>query len=97
MNLLAIFTELSTMGVHIVSPESGRIRLTCSSGNVPAVAVELARPFKSELVAVIERSADLPVCPECGGDQMAIPTFDGYENFECVACDRCSGCRRAGT
>jgi tRNA(Ile2) C34 agmatinyltransferase TiaS len=47
------------------------------------------------LMAILFRSKTLPVCPKCGGSQLAVPTFDGYENFECYKCGECSGCRKA--
>lgn len=64
---------------------------------VTAELAAIIREHKALLISVLERSDDLPDCSECGGDQLAVPTFDGYENFECVSCGRCSGCRRVCT
>lgn len=93
MTPAAVHLSLSAMGVSVVSSAPGRIRLVCELGSVPAAAVELARERKAELVAILDRSTDLPPCSQCGGVQYAIPTFDGYENFECIPCDKCSGCQ----
>jgi len=35
-------------------------------------------------------------CPACRGPLVAVRTFDGFENIECMACELCHGCRRAG-
>ena len=67
--------------------------VTPSSSVTPALA-EFIRQNKSELVAMLERGRDLPLCGTCGGSQIAVRTFDGYENFECPACNLCSGCRK---
>lgn len=77
----------------ISSPELGKIRLVVSSVNTPAEAVEIAKANKPQLVAMFERSRHLPICKICKGLQLAVPTFDGYENFECLNCGICSGCR----
>ncbi len=35
-------------------------------------------------------------CPVCRGPLVAVRTFDGFENIECLPSDQCFGCRRAG-
>ena len=59
-----------------------------------AQQVEQIRDNKAELVAMLERSQDLR-CPHCSAQQIAVRTFDGFENLECFECGRCSGCRRS--
>ncbi len=41
---------LSKMGVSVVCPSPGRIRLTVPLGDVPSEAVALAREYKTELI-----------------------------------------------
>lgn len=45
----------------------------------------------------LEHSFSLGRCSDCNGPLVETPTFDGYLNLECLACDRCYGCRRADT
>lgn len=58
---------------------------------------DIIRLHKSELMKCLSRSVDLGPCPNCDGDLIAIPTFDGFENLECLPCDQCAGCRRITT
>ena len=65
-------------------------------GPISAITPELAeliRENKAVLINMLERSRDLPACKCCGNQQRAVQTFDGYENFECLGCNMCSGCR----
>jgi len=55
--------------------------------------IEQIRAHKSTLIGVLSRSVGL-VCPKCSSAQVAVPTFDGFENLECFQCGKCSGCRR---
>lgn len=93
MNTLKVLSEIIQKGLSLRVLD-GAILARPAELVTPEVG-DAIRENKPALVAVLERSADLPKCSACGGDQVAVPTFDGYENFECVACDRCSGCRRA--
>lgn len=95
MSVAALLLDLQSLGVRVVSPETGRIKLVSDGAAVPAVAYDHAKPFKSALVEAFDRSADLGRCPDCDGPLIAALTFDGFENIECMACDRCHGCRRA--
>lgn len=60
---------------------------------LPASIVEAIRARKPELISVLSRSVGLK-CPHCSAAQIAVPTFDGFENLECFHCGQCSGCRR---
>ena len=93
MTLAAIIAKLTSLGVRVVSPAPGRIKLVGAGDQIPTEAIETAKPYKAELLTMLDRSADLPRCSSCDGSLLAVPTFDGFENFECMACDRCSGCR----
>jgi len=64
-----------------------------NGSRLPADIVQQIRTHKTQLVKVLSRSVGL-TCPGCGGGQVAVPTFDGYENLECFHCGKCSGCRR---
>jgi hypothetical protein len=94
MTIAATVYRLAALGVQVVAPEPGRIKLATDAAEIPAEAIEIAKPMKADLLHMLERSADLPPCGVCGGPMLAVPTFDGFENFECMRCDRCSGCRR---
>ena len=96
MNVIeTIFRKLFTAGIVVdVVGASLRVRPTAL---VTSELADLIREHKPALVAVLDRSADLPACLLCGGVQYAVPTFDGFENFECFACDKCSGCRKGVT
>ena len=54
------------------------------------------RDHKAELVVMLERGQGLPPCERCHVAQMAVRTFDGFENHECQRCGACSGCRPVG-
>ena len=81
--------------------KAARLTLSLRQGNIsvrPSSAItselaELIRKNKAVLVKMLERSMDLPACRCCSGQQVAVQTFDGYENFECIRCGICSGCR----
>ena len=47
---------LAKMGVSVVCPSPGRIRLTVSIGNVPPEAVALAQDHKPELINMLTQS-----------------------------------------
>jgi DNA-binding NarL/FixJ family response regulator len=94
MSLFDTVKQIYELGVTVASPEVGRIKLVSSAENVPVAAVELAKQHKPALVLMLQRSRSLPPCAKCTGQQLAIPTRDGYENFECLRCDCCSGCAR---
>jgi len=93
MRLSEILLALDKLGVHVTSPGAGRIKLLSVSSEIPADAIELAREHRAALIEMLDRSAKLPACSVCGGPILAIPTFDNFENIECVPCDRWIGCR----
>lgn len=93
MNTLKVLSEITQKGISLRVLD-GAI-LVRPVELVTAEMADIIRENKPAMVTVLERSVDLPKCSECGGVQVAVPTFDGYENFECLSCDRCSGCRRA--
>lgn len=64
------------------------------SKSVTQSLAEFIREHKSELVSMLSRGRDLAHCERCHGAQIAVRTFDHYENFECIGCRVCSGCRR---
>ena len=66
------------------------------SKNVSQALACFIRANKTELLDMLRRSADLRPCQRCQGPQMAVGTFDGFENFECMRCGVCSGCRPIG-
>ncbi len=56
MTAAETITELSKMGVSVVSTAPGRIRLTVQAGNVPSEAVALARDHKPELIELLTKN-----------------------------------------
>jgi hypothetical protein len=42
-------SELHSMGVLVVVPGAGRIKLVAAVGDVPQAAVDIARPLKDDL------------------------------------------------
>jgi hypothetical protein len=66
------------------------------SANVTPELAQFIRTNKAELVDMLVRGQDLPLCDRCQGPQLAVRTFDGFENFECQQCGVCSGCRPIG-
>lgn len=74
----------------VVDGELLRARPTLLVTNEIAV---LIRRYKSELMLCLLRSMDTGQCDRCHSKLLPIPTFDGFENLECISCDRCIGCR----
>ncbi len=97
MNVGDLLQELNAMGARLIPSSVGKLKLAANNENVLPKAIELAKPNKSALLTMLERSADLPPCPQCKGMLLAVPTFDGYENFECIPCDICTGCKKVVT
>ena len=92
MSLYETLILLTSMDVKVISSEDDRIKLVSNCEILPE-AVESAFAIKGTLIETFHRSEDLPPCPVCKGKLLAVPTFDGFENFECLNCDRCFGCR----
>jgi hypothetical protein len=82
------------MGLNIALREN-ELWVTPSNRVTPE-ASGFVRKHKQFLVAMLERSIGLPACQRCQSPLLAVPTFDGYENFECQNCGECFGCRRVG-
>ena len=94
MSRYPIFDALQSAKVT-VSLKGSSVAVSPSKNVTPALA-EMIRANKAELVDMIDRGQDLPQCERCQGPQIAVRTFDGYENFECQQCGVCSGCRPIG-
>jgi hypothetical protein len=90
VNLL--MNELAQRGIRIEASDD-RLRFAPRS----AVTLDLAdrmKAHKGKLLAILRSSSiDLGACTVCGAKLLEIPTFDGFLNLECPACDRCFGCR----
>ena len=92
MSEYPLYDSIQTAKVTL-SMKGGKLNATPSKAVTPALA-SFIRAHKTVLVAMLERGRDLPLCGTCGGSQIAVRTFDGYENFECQQCNLCSGCRK---
>lgn len=91
MSQSPIFDELQSAKVFL-SMKGDKLNATPSANVTQALACFI-RDHKTELVDMLERGQDLPPCERCHGAQLAVRTFDGFENFECQQCGVCSGCR----
>jgi flavoprotein len=87
-----LFEKLVDAGI-VVSLNGSAINVKPSKAVTPEVA-QFIRDHRAELVDMLKRSRQLPPCTQCQEPQIAVATFDGYENFECFRCDCCSGCRK---
>jgi len=87
-----IFEKLVATGI-VISLNGSTLNAKPSKAVTPAVA-QFIRDHRAELVDMLQRSRQLPPCTQCQGPQIAVATFDDYENFECLRCDVCSGCRK---
>ena len=94
MSRYPIFDALHAAKVFL-SMRGDKLNVRPSKLVAPALA-EMIRANKTELVDMLSRSADLPPCERCEGPQIAVRTFDHYENAECMPCGVCSGCRPIG-
>ena len=92
MSEYQLYDSIQTAKVTI-SMKGVKLNATPSSSVNPEVA-SFIRQNKTELVAMLERGQGLPPCERCHGPQIAVRTFDDYENFECQHCKLCSGCRK---
>jgi hypothetical protein len=84
---------LSKMGVSVVCPSPGRIRLTVPVGDVPSEAVALARDHKAELIDLLTQSCQPHNKPENYIDAPA-PNRPGWIRTTCRVCGRFIGYRR---
>lgn len=89
-----ILEQLSVLGVQLSFSPVGKIRLQSTDNAAIQQAIEFVGPVKDRLQQMFLRSQDLLPCPQCQGKLLAVPTFDYFENFECMACDICTGCRK---
>jgi len=88
-----VFRDLHAAGLSVaLEGEFLRVRPTSM---VTAKLANAIRERKQELMRCLVRSDDLPRCTTCQGELIAITTFDGFENLECIRCDQCFGCRLA--
>lgn len=85
---------LAKMGVSVVCPSPGRIRLTVSIGNVPPEAVALAQDHKPELINLLTQSCQPHNNPENYIDVPA-PNRPGWIRTTCRVCGRFIGYRPA--
>jgi hypothetical protein len=77
-----LLSALHDMGVQVVRPGVGRIKLVADSGDVPQQAVDIARPHKAELLRYLCSQR----C-ECG--ELMTPfglAVQGWRNFDCPKC-----------
>ncbi len=87
-----LISELAQRGIRIEA-NGDRLRYSPRSAVTLGLADRM-KAHKSELLAMLRsRSTDLGSCTACGAKLLEIPTFDGFLNLECPACDRCFGCR----
>lgn len=85
-------TELAYRGIRIEA-RGDRLRYSPRSAVTPDL-VDQMRACKNELLTILRSSSvDLGACTACGEKLWEIPTYDGFLNLECPACDRCFGCR----
>ncbi len=92
MTAADVFVELSSMGVSVVCPSPGRIRLTVPVGDVPPEAVALARDHKPELIALLTQSCKPHNKAENYIDVPA-PNRPGWIQTTCRVCGRFIGYR----
>jgi hypothetical protein len=93
MTAAEIVSRLAEMGVLIVIPEPGRIKLVTSFETIPAEAVELAKPHKAALVAYLSRSCSPHNDPSNYIDAPA-PLRHGWIKTTCRQCGKFIGHRR---
>lgn len=87
-----LMNELARRGI-LIEASGDRLRYSPRSAVTLGLADRM-KAHKSELLAMLRsRSIDLGACIACGEKLLEIPTFDGFLNLECPACDRCFGCR----
>lgn len=94
MTAAETIAELTNMGVSVVCPSPGRIRLTVQVGDVPPEAVVLARDHKPELIDLLSQSCQPHNNPENYIDVPA-PNRPGWIRTTCRVCGRFIGYRPA--
>lgn len=90
MTAAAIVSDLSAMGVRVVCPEPGRIKLVASTGEVPTEAVTLARPHKAALLELLK---PLACSPHNNPANYVDATAGGRVRTTCRVCGRFIGYR----
>jgi hypothetical protein len=89
--LFETFMELEDLGVNLAIENS---KLTAHpASRLTADLIDRIRDQRDTLFSIVARSEGLGRC-SCGDSLNAIPTCDGFENFECCRCGECSGCRK---
>lgn len=91
MNATTLLNELSLMGVTVISPGMGRVKLICEAGPVPVKAIEAARPHKAELAKYLRGSCTPHNDPANYDDTLR----DGRIRTVCRVCGRFVGYRPA--
>lgn len=92
MSLARLFADLSQLGIR-VEGRGDRLRISPKAA-VSAELLDRLRLHKQEVLAAVQsEDQSLAKCDRCGDFLRELLTFDGFLNLECVACDRCFGCR----
>jgi hypothetical protein len=91
--LLRLFVDLERLNVRL-SVDNGKLIVEPGS-RLTAEHIAVFKSHRDTILASVERSERLAHC-QCGGRLFGIPTFDRFQNFECVRCGQCSGCARLG-
>ena len=91
MSEYPLFDSIQEAG--LIASLSGSNLSVRPASRVTAELKTMISENKTKLVKMLERSVGLPPCETCQGPQIAVRTFDGFENFECQQCNVCSGCR----
>ncbi len=92
MTAADVVAELSMMGVSVVCPLPGRIRLTVEVGDVPTEAVALARDHKPALIDYLRPDCRPHNNPANYIDTPA-PNRPGWIRTTCRVCGRFIGYR----
>jgi hypothetical protein len=92
--MIHVLAELRAMGVAASCTDGGQLRLLADTGDVPAVAVELARTHKAALLALCRTPDGLPFPPEmihCVHHWIDTAESDGRTRRFCSTCGRFGG------
>jgi hypothetical protein len=77
-----LLSELHSLGVQVVSPGAGRVKLVALSGDVPKDAIDLARPLKDQLLFYLSSQ-------RCDCGELMTPyglDVQGWRNWDCPSC-----------